>query len=320
MMMQWGMEAFTNPEVVRNSLSHVRSCNMFSNAFLGDFTILNYKLLHWLHLEPTVVRIINPQTNGVAIQKGNTYTYKTPDYSIYTAQAHQPGDYGDQQHVFGMNIGKDFSIFHNHPAAEKEVDRQSPNYWVGYGHFPHSVQERNVNLSVYNIPEKKGMMESYLLDYTRAYFPSHDFDTAFIEGNYLFGKKGETYVAMIGARNFHYRDDARDDVIQPGKKTFWITEAGSHSGDGSFEQFTRRIRDNSVQFDTVTMTLAYTSNFTALELEFGGAFRVNGETVDTNYKRYDSPYIQAERKDSTLTFSFNGESLFLDFDRGIRKF
>lgn len=28
MMMQWGMEAFTNPEVVRNSLAHIRNCRL----------------------------------------------------------------------------------------------------------------------------------------------------------------------------------------------------------------------------------------------------------------------------------------------------
>jgi hypothetical protein len=320
MMMQWGMEAFTNPEVVRNSLAHVRSCNMFTNAFLGDFTILNYKLLNWLRLEPALVRIIDPQTNGVAIQKGNTYTYKTPDYSMYTVQDHQPGNYADQQHVFGMNVGKHFSIFHNHPAAEKDVERQSPSYWVGYGHFPHSVQDRNVNLSIYNLPGKKGMMEAALLDYTRAYFPSLDFDTTFIQNNYLFGKKGETYVAMIGENNFRFRDEAMDDVIQPGKKTFWITEAGCASDDGGFEAFTRRIMNNSVQFDTVTMTLGYTSGQTSYALEFGGAFKVNGEVVDTRYKRYDSPYVQAERKDSILTFSLNGKTLLLDFDHAIREF
>ena len=67
MMMQWGMEAFTNPEVVRNSLEHIRNCNMFSNEFIGEFKIMDYSLLKWLHLEPIVVRTINPQSNGVAI-------------------------------------------------------------------------------------------------------------------------------------------------------------------------------------------------------------------------------------------------------------
>ena len=320
MMMQWGMESFTNPEVVRNSLAHIRDCNMFSNYSLRDFKILNYRLLHWLHLEPTVVRLINPQTNGVSIQKGNTYTYKTPDYSMYTVQDHQVGDYGDQQHVFGMNMGKAFSIFHLHPAREKEVESQSPNYWVGYGHFPHSAQDRNVNLSIYNIPKKKGMMESALLDYTRAYFPSCDFDTVVIDGNYAFGKLGETYCTFIGATDFRWRDEARDDLIQDGKLTYWITEAGSRSEDGSFESFVRRIRKNPVQFDPGGPSLSYESGGQSYELDYGADFKVNGQVIDTEYPRYDSPYVQGNKKDRTFTFEMNGNYLFLDFENMIRNY
>lgn len=320
MMMQWGMESFTNPEIIRNTLAHIRNCNMFSNYSLRDFKMMNYRLLRWLHLEPTVARIINPQSNGVSIQKGNTYTFRTPEYSMYSVQKHQVGDYGDQQHVFGMNIGTSFSIFHSHPALEKEVKRQSPNYWVGYGHFPHSVQERNVNLSIYNLPKKKGMMESALLDYTRAYFPTADFDTAFIEGSYAFGKLGNTYCAFIGASPFSWRDEAKDDIIQDGKQSFWITEAGSHTDDGSFENFVSRIRNNPVSFDPENLTLAYESGQQAYQLEYEKDFRVNSEVIDTSYPRYDSPYVSGNKKDKTFTFSLNGKSLFLDFDNMIRKY
>ena len=320
MMMQWGMESFTNPEVVRNSLAHIRNCNMFSNYSLRDFKILNYKLLHWLHLEPIAVRIINPQSNGVAIQKGNSYTYKTADYSMYTVQDHQVGDYGDQQHIFGMNIHKAFSIFHLHPALEKGKQRQSPNYWVGYGHFPHSVQDRNINLSIYNIPKKKGMMESALLDYTRAYFPSYDFDTAYIEGRYAFGKLGETYCAFIGMSEFKWRDEDRDDLIQDGKQSFWITEAGSKSEDVSFEIFVNRIRNNSVRFNPDLLSLEYESNQILYQLEFGKNFSINGKVIDTQYPRYDSPYVQGNKKDKTFSFYMSGKSLFLDFENMIREF
>jgi hypothetical protein len=318
MMMQWGMEAFTNPEVVRNSLAHIRNCNMFSNESLGDFKILNYRLLHWLHLEPTVVRIINPQTNGVAIQKGETYTYRTKDYSMYTVQAHQVGDYGDQQHVFGINMAGHFSVFHNHPALEKDVDRQSPNYWVGYGHFPHSMQDRNVNLSIYNLPKKKGLMESALLDYTRAYFPSSDFDTTLMDGPYVFGKKEEAYCALIGATEFSYRDEARDDVIQEGKISFWITEAGSASEDGSFSDFVKRIRANQLSFDKESLVLNYESNQHLYELEYGAAFKVNGKEVNTSYPRYDSPYVKGEKKDPSFRYECKGQGLYLDFEKQIR--
>ena len=313
MMMQWGMESFTNPEVVRNSLAHMRNCNMFSNEFISDFKILDFTLLKWLHLEPSIVRIINPQSNGVAIQKGNTYTYKTRDYSMYTAQSHHPGTYGDQQHVFGMNIKNHFSIFHNHPALEKGVKKQSPTYEVGYGHFPHAVQDKNVSLAIYNIPEKKGMMEADLLDYTRAYFPSEQFDTAYIAGKYVFGKKGETYCAFIGTNDFKFRDHANDDIIQPGKQTCWITEAGSKTEDGSFEAFTERIQNNELNFNVESLTLIYHSNGNTYQLKFDADFLINEEVIDTNYDRYDSPYAKAKKKDKTLTFEFNGKSLFLDF-------
>lgn len=320
MMMQWGMESFTNPEIVRNSLAHIRNCNMFTNHSLRDFKTLNYRLLSWFHLEPGLIRIINPQSNGVSIQKGNTYTYRTPDYSMYTVQDHQVGDYGDQQHVFGVNIRKAFSIFHNHPALEKEVDRQSPNYWVGYGHFPHSAQDRNVNLSIYNIPRKKGMMEADLLDYTRAYFPSADFDSAFIDGSYVFGKLGDTYCAFIGAIDFHWRDDKKDDVIQDGKQTFWITEVSSKSEEKSFAGFISRIQNNPVNFDPETLELRYESGSQIYELEYNNSFKVNGQRFHTDYPRYDSPYVKGEKKDRTFTFTLNGKSLYLDFDNMIREF
>lgn len=318
MMMQWGMEAFSNPEVVRNSMKHIRNCNMFSNEFIGEFKLLDFKIVSWLNLEPSLIHILNPQSNGVAIQKGNTYTYKTKDYLMYTAQSYHPGTYGDQQHIFGLNIKNHFSIFHTHPAIEKDVKNQSPNYWVGYGRIPHAVQDKNVNLSIYNIPERKGMMEMDLLDYTRAYFPFEKFDTAYIDRNYVFGKKDETYCAFIGANNLQFRDEANDDIIQKGKQTFWITEAGSKSADGSFDAFVKRVKNNQVTFSAETLELRYHSNGKTYQLKFGGDFMIDDNFVDTNYSRYDSPYAKAEKKDKKLTFTYKGKSLFLDFDNLIR--
>ncbi len=320
MMMQWGMECFTNPAVVRNSLEHIRNNIHFSNAFIHPIKVLDLTLAKCLHLEPLIVSLINPQSNGVAIQKGNTYTLKTNDYSMYTAQNHHPGTYGDQQHVFGMNIKNHFSIFHTHPAIKKEKKNSSPAYNVGYGHFPHVVQDENVSLALYNIPEKKGWMELDLLDFTRAYFPSGKFDSTLINGNYVFGKKGETYCAFIGANDFYFEDEAKDDLIQPGKQTFWITEAGSRTEDGSFEDFVKRVLENEVDFIPEKLELNYVSRGRKFKLVFNGNFELDGKVMDTNYKRYDSPYVKAEKKDKTITIQHNGKSLFLDFENLKREF
>jgi hypothetical protein len=313
MMMQLGMEAFSNPEVIRNTLSLVRKNRMFSNSFLSDLSSLDFTLVRWLHLEPLLIRLINPQSNGVAIQQGNTYTYKTKDYSLYSVQNHQPGDFADQQHVAGMTIGNSFSIFHTHPALEKDKHSQSPNYWVGYGHFPHVAQEGNVSLAIYNIPEKKGLMESALLDYTHAWFPKEQFDTTLVIGNYAFGKKGNTYCAFICKNPLTFRENTTDNLIQKGKQVFWITEAGSKEEDGTFERFCERIQKNSFTFDVSKLVLNYQSKEKQFQLTFKSGFLVNGKVMDTNYSRFDSPYIKAEKKAETLTFKFNGKSLFLDY-------
>lgn len=320
MMMQWGMESFTNPEIVRNSLAHIRSSRMFTNEFTKDFKILDFSLLKWFHLEPIITRIINPQTNGVAIQKGNTYTYKTKDYSLYSVQKYHPGDYGDQQHVNGMNLGNVTSIFHTHPAIEVDEKNQSPNYWVGYGHLPHVAQDHAVSLAIYNIPEKKGLMEIDLLDYTHAYFPSELFDTTIVQDNYAFAKSGDSYCALITTNNISFRDSTTDNLIQDGKQSFWIIEAGSKTDDQSFKLFYERIISNSLSFDEKSLVLIYGSKNKEYELEFGQEFKLDGKIVDVNYPRYDSPYANAEKKDKSITYSFNAKSLRLEFENMIREF
>ena len=239
---------------------------------------------------------------------------------LYSVQKYHPGTYGDQHHIAGMNFGNHTSIFHLHPALEKDVKNQSPNYWVGYGHLPHVAQDGHVSLAIYDIPEKKGIMEADLLDYTHAYFPREKFDTTIVDGNYAFAKWDETYGAFITKNSLHFREQTRDDLIQHGKKVYWITEAGSKKDDGSFEEFCRRVKANQVMFDESNMTLKYASKSKDFELTFGEDFLLDGDAVNVEYPRYDSPYAQADKKDKTLTYRFNGKSLHLDFENLIREF
>ncbi|MEQ6119420.1 hypothetical protein [Reichenbachiella sp. MALMAid0571] len=318
MMMQLGMEAFSNPEVIRNSLEFVRKNNMFSNSFLTGFTTLDFTFLRLLHLEPVLTRMLNPQSNGVAIQKGNTYTYKTKDYSIYSVQNYHPGTYGSQQHVSGMNIGNSFSIFHSHPAVEKDVEAHSPSYWVGYGHLPHVAQNSNVSLAIYNLPDKKGLMEYDLLDYTHANFPKEQFDSVYVTDNYAMGKKGNTYCAFIGKNGFFFRENTTDDLIQNGKQTFWITEAGSKEEDHTFGGFCKRILNNKLTFDSQNLKVIYFSNGKEYQLTYNSDFLVNKKPINTEYDRYDSPYCKAQKKANSITFNYNGKYLHLDYHKMIR--
>lgn len=320
MMMQWGMEAFSNPEVIGNSMDHIRNARFFSNDFIKDFRYLDFWLLRWFGLEKSLSKTLKAQSDGVAIQKGNTYTYKTSDYTIYTAQRYHPGTFGDQQHVTGINLAGKTSVFHNHPAIEKDVERQSPNYWVGYGHFPDVVQDSSISLAIYQLPDEKRWLEADLLHYTHAYFPTEKFDSSFVDENYAFAKIDDSYCAIIAHNELTFREESTDDLIQQGQSSFWIIEAGSKKQDGSFAAFIERIRSNAVSFASDAGRLKYISNGNILELQFNGDFLVNNSQVNVDYPRYDSPYANAQKKDKTIEYHHQGLSLFLDFDNLIREF
>jgi len=317
-MMQWAMEAFSNPEVIANTVEYVERNDMFPNAFLHAFKTVNYPVLKWLDLLPTVSRVLNPQSNGVAIQRANTYTYRTPHYSMYTAQGYHPGEYGSQHHVFGITLSEEVSLFHTNPAmlpGERGAIGNSPNYWVGYGHLPHSVQDANVNLSIYSLPESKGLMEKRLIDYTHLYFPRELFDEVTLEGNRLFASYRGTHIAFIGKNELRWNPE-QEDIIQEGKVTWWIAEASTSEAE-SFDQFVGRVSSNSVRFENNTLT--YGSAGKSLSLAYNGDFRVHNRVVSTDHPRYDSPYIVAERDPEELTFEHDGQRLYLNFNKMIRE-
>lgn len=322
-MMQWAMEAFTNPPVITNSIEYIRNNNMFNNSFLNDFKSVNYTLLVKLKLLPLISKMINPQTNGIAIQRANTYTYRTPDYLMATAQRYHPGDYADQQHIHITTLGNDVSIFNTNPAISKTgKNGQSPTYWVGYGHLPDSAQDKNVNLSIYVLPDKKGLMEKSLQKYTHEYLPEDKFEKVVINDRYAFAKHGNTFVALIGLNPLKYgtpnENGIKDDLLQDGQETYWITEVGTAGFEGSFDNFINRIKSNTVTYADKQLT--YQSAGNTYNLTYKKSFTINGRDVDTNYSRMDSPYASVSRKPTVIDINYGGKSLHLDFANGVRTF
>lgn len=318
-MMQWGIEAFINASVVRNTLGYIRENEMYSNEFLSPITVIDIMILDILHLEPLAVNIIDPQEQGKAIQRGNTYTYKNASFSMYTTQSYFPGTYADQQHVQGVNVNEETSVFHTHPALEEGKSGQSPNYWVSYGHFPHAVQDENIQLAIYNIPDKKGMMEKALLDYTHMFFDKKQYDEVILEGNYIFGQLADTYIAVIGYNDLNFKEDSMDDVIQEGKQVFYITQMETTDDFTSLDDFIKHIKSNELSFDKKSLELKYMNQGIEYSLEYDEDFKINDQVIDTDYSRYDSPYANAEQKDNTITFNYNGKTLLLNFDEMIRE-
>ena len=325
-MMQWGMQAYTNPTVFANTVKYIDNQALFSNEIFSSLKSVNFMLLKFPGMLNLLSRIGNPQTNGIAMQRGNIYSYKSEHYSMSTVQNYHPGTYGDRQLIWQAYLGdgsEGTRIFTTHPAITDEdtpPHGSSPGYWTGSGRLPHSIQEQNINMTIYILPKNKGLMEQELLHFTHAYIPENKFDEIILDENTLFARKGSVYVAVIGNNSLVYASGEignRYDLLQSGKTTYWITEISSADKDQSFPKFIKRLQENAISFKD--NTLSYSSAGNNYELSYGKEFKLNGNSVNTEYPRYESPYVTADRKPDTISISHNGRELFLDFDAMIRE-
>ena len=318
-MMQWAMEAFSNAPVVDNSIRYVERNDMFHNQFLQGFQMIDITPVREFGLLPLAVFLLRPQSNGSAIQRANTYTFRTPGYMIATSQAYHPGTFGDQHHIWTATLSEEVSLFTTHPAKPMMLGDKvgnSPGYWVGNGRLPHCVQHENTVLCMYDLDDQPGFLEQEVADFTHAYFPMDKLSDVEIDGRFAFARHRNTLVAFVARYPLKYAEGSQDDLIQAGADGYWIFEASTLAEEGDIEAFKDRIRSNAVTCRDET--LQYTSMGESLQVTFGGDFRVNGSVVDTEYQRFDSPYARCPRKPQSIQIAHDGHLLELDFHKRLR--
>lgn len=316
-MAAWGMEAFTDPRTIALSARYVRDHGLLANPFLAGFRQLNYRVLLASGALPVLSRALDLPSNGTVLGRADTYALRTPDYLMSTTQAFRPGGYGNQQRVFVMTFDPGVTLFHGHPAVrpgDPPPNGSSPGYWTGSGRLPLSCQDGPVNLSLYRLPRTPGLGRPYLLEFTHLHAPTAQSDRVLLEGNRLFLQRKDALAAVTAA--VPLRQVGGSEFIQPGRDTFWITEAGSARQE-SFEAFAARIRAAPAVFDGRTLT--YRSRGRTHSAGFEGGCAVDGAPLRTAYDRYDAPYGHAARNPRRIRLAFGGHSLDLDFARGIRE-
>ena len=352
-MMQWDMEAFTNPPVIQNTVKYIAKNKMFTNDFLKDFALINLWPLRAFGLLGSVSRLLDPSTNGVAIERANVYTYKTANYAMSNAQAYQPGEYADQQSINSLNLTNYLSVFTTQPA---KIPRRSgtPTYWSGNGRQPYSVQERNVTLQVYLPPEKTGFMEPMVVkEMTHVFFPFELFDEVdetYLNEGYIFGRADSSYV-MIKARyalefvdfavsdiegnrdDMLVRGSANDvlaeryDLVQTGPGYHYFVIEASSADSETFADFISRTLANTLSFEADTGALSYASvldgstDLTELRAVYAEGFYLDDVIQNLQYARYENPYVTGgltARKAGILSFTYLNKTLTLDYENNIR--
>ncbi|TVR57323.1 MAG: hypothetical protein EA426_12470 [Spirochaetaceae bacterium] len=284
-MVQWGMESFSNPETLANTMRAFRRFRMFRQAPFRALAYLRLTVLKLPGLYRLLSLILQPQSNGIAIERANTYTYKTSRYLLATAQAYHPGSFGDQHHVWHGALSPTACAFTTHPATlpgERAPFGNSPGYWVGSGRLPHSVQHRTVNLTMYDLPKNAGPLSGKLLGFTHAWLPESEFDEVRRIESGLVARLGDAYLALLCAGPFEYRTEptangeavrvaneavrvadeavrvaneavrvadgagARNEVVQTGLTTGWVCTVSSMSDGETYSQFLRRLETSRI--------------------------------------------------------------------------
>lgn len=334
-MAQTGAETFTNPQVIKNTLEYLKKNNLYTNKFLSYFRFLNLTVFRLVNWEKFAARY-SIMPHGIALGRGNVYTYRNAHYSLSTDICKAVGVCGAQDHVWTANIAEELTLFTTHPAGSGNGKYgASPGYWVGNGRRPMSVQHENVNITVYKLPQKKRLGESAVCNITHAYMPQNLYNEFELDGDRVFARKNGVFVALISNGNLEYKpynpDSAKgllkgralpeslesgfDLCREGGEYHCYVTEL-SDSDTETFEEFKQRIKQNRVVFGNGRVN--YNTNCGEIYVSYDGNFTVNGKAVQTVFDRYDSVFCKAKRKDETIRINTPSHSLTLDFGQGLR--
>lgn len=335
-MAQLGAESFTNHKVIGNTFRYIAKNKMFRNRFVNPFKYFNITLLRLLKVPERLSRRFELMTNGIALNRGNVYFYRTPYYSLSTAVAQAVDACGAQGHIWTANLAPDLTLYTTQPARDDDSDKkhsESPGYWVGNGRQPMSAQDESVNITIYKLPKKKRLLEFRVADMTHAYVPRSRYDRLEIEGGRMFGQRDRVLVAMMTDGELSYRpyDQAGAKAVRyekpsgspedgagcefdlvrlGGEYHAYVTEL-SDTDHESFEAFKERVTKNALRFGNGTVT--YASKGKTYQVGYDKTFLIDGTAQPLEYKRFDSRYSVAERKAEQIVIEYEGEKLLLDY-------
>jgi hypothetical protein len=316
-MFLWSMEAFTNKESINMTMKTFNEWNLKENNFLKDLQSVNIPILRKLGLLPTVVKILNPATQGVAIERANTYTYKTDDYMLSSVQHYHPKKFGDQQHIWQATLPNQINIFSTHPGSPMFDDQArnfSPSFWVGNGINPDAVQHENVLLLMYDLRARKGYLERNRQKFIHFYFPVNQFEEVIELDTRIYGKVKNSYIAILSSKPYEIKDD--EEMIIQGDTSQFVVILGSAEQYGLFSEFVDMIQESSVLFNTKKIQFLMDHTY---ELKFNSTFKVDHQVILTDYPRYDTPFVESLRKPNELMIHYLNKTLYLNFNQQIRK-
>ncbi|SDL35042.1 glycoside hydrolase family 88 protein [Tessaracoccus oleiagri] len=304
----WLMEAFTTPESIRVTMDLLRRWRLRDNRFLaplGSFSRVPAPLL------PALVRLLNPATQGVAIQRADVTTWRTPHVQLSSAQRHQPGGFGDQQHLWQATLPGPVPVFATHPGVPMFDDAArnvSPSRWVGNGINPYLGQDGRVLLALWDLRVRGGFLERRRQRHTHLYWPTTRFDESRRGrhaggGDWLAARCGDGYVGVISTVSL-VEGSSPDELVAPGSVTGWTVKVGDAHLDGDFDRFCADLAATVVALDRGRRGHLVVGRH---RLDRSG-LRADSVPVPAHHPRLDSPWGAAPRFPDRIEVTCGGHT------------
>ena len=323
----WAMGAFTHPKVIDLTIRTADQWNLWNYPDFKDLKDLA-KVLQSVGLLGPASSLLNPDSNGTIMSEVNKITFRTPDGMLSTAQDYRKGEKGYQQHIWQATLGPYAVVFATNPDGLKEDDSQRPSYWASQGRFPRTAQYRSLLVSIYNIDRHPSPqpLESRHYGFTHAYFPRWAFDevrelAVASGGGWIFGRKGDGYVALYSHQPFLWQKegpDAGQEVIALGLQNVWLCQLGRKAINSSFDYFVKSIATSRVEIDGLQVNY-FAPGIGQVGFGWDGPLTVDGKDIALrDYPRWENPYATADFNTGKVDINFGGHTLILDFAKGVR--
>ncbi|MBN1883737.1 MAG: hypothetical protein JW885_16360 [Deltaproteobacteria bacterium] len=315
------LEAYLHPLTVNLVMRMFDAYRWWDNQFFSPFKPFRglIRALRSLGLMPALAWLVKKDACRNTREEVNLYTYRTPDYQLACAQDYRKGYGGDQQHIWQATLSPKAVCFTTHPGHEENT---SGGYWVGSGTLPRVAQEKSVLVACYRASKMPGLYMTNKLFFTHAWFPRKEFDEVREEGGWIFGRKGDGYIALYSRNGYRWQDEGEDkgcEVIADGRKNIWICQMGRRAVDDTFDEFISKVASAPLRFRGLSVVF---ESPTEGSIRFGwrGAFQVKGKRVSLfDYPRYDNRYVDAPFPPDTVEVGAGGHSVTLNLKRGIRR-
>lgn len=284
---------------------------------------------------------LEPMLGFALLTAVDTYTWRSDDVMLSTAQSYRPGKASEQHHISQATLDENAIVFTTHPKNEPQSGTQWPDddgYWTGNGTLPRAAQHGALSISLYTpgfANPGPPLTAFRYLGYTHAYFPQERFDDVVQQNGWTFGRKGNGYVALWSWRPMQWRTYSDPgiythgltqpfDLVAPGgPDDVWLTQVGDAKTFGDFATFRARVLAGTIHVTPRPANGALPGGFdvgydspTEGLVQFGttGPLTVKGRAVplDTG-KRYDNPWASVKFGATRVVVADAAGALVLDF-------